>query len=377
MGSLKSFDPSASPYGRKCTIVIPTHNRPHYLARTLGYLSKFGREAPIIIADSGDTKTQIANKETISSFSSLDIVYRTHAVSSEPFGGFESKIIDALNLSDTKYCVLSADDDLIAPVGISRCVDFLENNPDYAVAHGQYLYFWADSKFRNSLGWKPVYDGRSVTHPDPAYRLVYHLSRYPTDTTYYAVHQTAFLKHMLQKVVESGLKSVVFRELYSTGITVIRGKTKHLNVFYCAKDRCSERVQQVPDMRELRATSAYSDEQNKFSEILAHYLSEHVGLLPRVSRTAVDTAFSGYSDRALHRNQTYLQRSVMSARGNLYSKKMGWAYEYPKRAYRRIFPKDAYSVMRGQYWIALRSRFWANYDDFRNAGQFVVAGSRN
>ncbi len=81
---------------RECSVIIPTYNRPRYLARTLRYFSTYGRNYHIIIVDSGAETTQTANKETVASYSLLDITYRSYPDTPEPFGGFESKIADAL-----------------------------------------------------------------------------------------------------------------------------------------------------------------------------------------------------------------------------------------------------------------------------------------
>jgi len=362
--------------------VIPTHNRPQYLRRTLRYLSSCATSYPVIVADSGDKESRITNTSTVSSFSSMDILYRTFDASPEPFGGFESKIIDALNHSNSKYCVLLADDDFIAGDGICQCVDFLERNPGFAVAHGDYLYFWVDTS-RKCVGWKPVYEGKSLTHPDPAFRLKYHLSHYPSDTTFYAVHQTAFLKHVLLQVIESGLQSVVFRELYSTGITVIHGKTKCLNIFYSAKDRYSGRVQSVPDIRRLRAGRAYRQEENRFKDALASYLFEHSTLSAEASRAAVEAALSGYLEKVssaeqMPVEQRCLENTVIFARESLKSRGLGWIYDYFRRLYRKAFPKDIYSTRRYQFWIRVKGRLvWINYEEFKNTGKFALSNSLN
>lgn len=357
---------------QNCSVIIPTYNRPQYLARTIRFFSTYGRNFPIIIADSGSQATQIANKETVASCSSLDITHRAYPDSPEPFGNFESKIADALDHSHTKYCVISPDDDFLAPTAISACANFLKHHPDFAVAHGEYMRYWAGSKPR-CLNWRPVYEGRSLTYSEPEVRLQYHLSHYPTDTTYYAVHRLALLKHVLGEVVKSGLQLTVFRELYATGITVIHGKTRYLNLFYCAKDLSSERTQHVPDARSLSGTPAYLCEQKMFTQLLVRYLHEHANLSPEKSVTTVDNAVSGYFDRALHSNPPRLEKTIISTREILYAKKAGWLYDYVKRAYRKIFPRDIYSTTRGQLWIMLKGQLdWINYKDFKTITDFVA-----
>ena len=368
--------------GQKCSVIIPTYNRPRYLARTLRYFSTFGTNYPIVIADSGAETTQITNKETVASRSSLDVTYRTYTESPEIFGGFESKISDALNYCDSKYCVVSGDDDLVAPAAINASVDFLEQNPDFAFAHGDYLNFWVNPKSRSSLSWSPVYKGRSLTYSDPALRLEYHISHYATDTTFYAVQRTALLKHILREILESGLRLVVFRELYSTGIGVIHGKTRYLNIFYCAKDRSSERVQSVPDIAHLRAGPAYREEENHFKDALTSYLSEHSTLSAKASKATVEAALSGYLERQLPTKQRYLERTVISVRENLYSRGLGEVYDcfrgMYRGTYRTAFPRDIYSTRRAQCWIMLKGRLvWINYEDFKNISKFVLSNTFN
>jgi len=181
------------------------------------------------------------------------------------------------------------------------------------------------------------------------------------------------LRHILEEVLKSGLRLTVFRELYTTGITVIHGKTKYLNIFFCAKDLSSERVQRVPDVRRLSATPAYLSEQKMFTQVLARYLHEYAGLSPEKSMTTVDNALSEYLSRALHSNPSQLEKSVASAKEILYVKRAGWVYDYVKRAYRKIFPRDIYSTTRGQLWIMLKGRLdWINYEDYRNIADFVA-----
>ena len=61
----------------KCTIIIPTYNRPDYLKRLLSYYDSRNVEYKIIIADSSSGDNKIKNDKISSSFVKLDILHIT------------------------------------------------------------------------------------------------------------------------------------------------------------------------------------------------------------------------------------------------------------------------------------------------------------
>ena len=123
----------------KCNIIIPTYNRPAYLRRILGYYGDYGRDFNVIVADSSSDDIKAINEETISSTSKTDIEYLgDYTPDVNPY----TKVADAVNHAGEQYCVLCADDDFVTPDGIRQSVDFLEENPDFAIAHGRYINFY-------------------------------------------------------------------------------------------------------------------------------------------------------------------------------------------------------------------------------------------
>ncbi len=123
----------------KCTIMIPTYNRPKYLKRILSYYNGFEENYNIIIADSSLNKNKEINKKYISAFSNLNILYLDHY--SPKINAFH-KFADMVNYADREYCVFCADDDFITPNGINQSVTFLEKNPDFSCAQGHYISFY-------------------------------------------------------------------------------------------------------------------------------------------------------------------------------------------------------------------------------------------
>ena len=54
-----------------------------------------------------------------------------------------------ISLVDTKYVVETGDDDYLALNGLKKVVNFLDNNLDYAGAHGKGKLFLSRKKYAN------------------------------------------------------------------------------------------------------------------------------------------------------------------------------------------------------------------------------------
>src|SRR5215210_5385137 len=93
------------------TLIIPTHNRHHYLNRILDYLKS--QTFQIIIADSTE---QFYSSNTLSSnYNYLHLPGKT----------LTQKLSIALHLVQTEYVLMCADDDFLIPQGVIDCVNFL------------------------------------------------------------------------------------------------------------------------------------------------------------------------------------------------------------------------------------------------------------
>ncbi|MHA2339562.1 MAG: TIGR00180 family glycosyltransferase, partial [Candidatus Hodarchaeales archaeon] len=207
----------------KIKIIIPTHNRREHLKRILSYYNKRGPGLEIIVADSSLPEIKKENKKIISSFSNLRI-YLTDSYP-ESIDIFQ-KLSDAVNLVDSKYCVICADDDFVTIKGINESVDFLENHKDFSVAHGYYISFDIKSVRRKTqkFYWRVIYNHKSNTFEDTESRLKEHLSNYPLPTLY-AVHRTNLLKLIFNETIKFS-DDVHFGELLSSMLTLVYGKMK-------------------------------------------------------------------------------------------------------------------------------------------------------
>ena len=115
--------------------MISTMNRPDFLIRTLNYYAKMRSEHPIYLSDSSSPE----NAEIIKTFTEnlknkLKINYHWFPP------GFDNleKILPHVK---ENYAVVNGDDDYEVPASLTKCAEFLEDNPDYASAGGYGVTF--------------------------------------------------------------------------------------------------------------------------------------------------------------------------------------------------------------------------------------------
>lgn len=263
----------------KVTIIIPTFNRPSYLKRVLDYYSGYSVDYNIIVADSSSDENKILNKEIISSFQNLNILYLSHY--SDKINP-NYKLADALNYVQTEYCVLCADDDFITPEGIKQSVEFLENNPDFVAVHGHYISFYlkTNKKREKQFCWRPIYHQESVISQNPAVRLKFYLTNY-LSPIFYGVYRTDSLKMIFGEFLKSKVEHYRFSELLLAMLAIIYGKIKCLDVFYSAREvpflslSIAGRINAKRDyIRDYQGFTKNTIEYIKFRDCLATHLNK-------------------------------------------------------------------------------------------------------
>ena len=119
----------------KVAILIPTMNRPEFLIRTLNYYAKQRSPHPIYIGDSSNPENAEIIKALIKSLDGkLEINYSWFP---PKFDNSEKLLIKVKE----KYAVYIGDDDFEIPSSLTKCAEFLENNPDYTSAGGHGVTF--------------------------------------------------------------------------------------------------------------------------------------------------------------------------------------------------------------------------------------------
>jgi len=356
---------------RKFSILIPTYNRSEYLRRILSYYNEYGEDYNIIVADSSSDENKKLNKKIISSFSSLNILYLSNY--SSELNLFQ-KIADAINYVEEKYCVICADDDFITPNGVNQSVDFLENDPDFTVADGYYISFYlkTDEKGKQQFCWTPTYPYKSITLPDTKSRLFFYFSNYYS--TLYCVHRTDFLNMILKETVKF-TNDGIFGELLPSGLTLIYGKMKRLNVLYDARESIASPLGGTTEnLKDFVKAGTYDEKYAKFRDCLATHLSKKSQLDVEESKRVVDDAISIYlSTYIMKKESTNYKRILIHKMKDILDclKLPAWIDEEIRTLYRRLFvlPKQMRLDDFRSSMDILPSKY---YDDFNKIRRHVL-----
>lgn len=210
--------PIVMKYLEEITIVIPTYNRPTYLKRVVDYWSV--TDIKIIIADGSDVIDT-------SSFSKNIIYY--HDNDSTPI----QRWLNAIRKVSTPYVAICADDDFYSITGINSCIEFLDNNKDYASVQGNAIEFTlahgkqVDIKILNKNRVHYVIDA-----PTAKDRLRQLFDEYIYQT--YSVFRTPLLVLALDACVD--IKNGNYLELATAIVPTIAGKHKSLPIFFSARE---------------------------------------------------------------------------------------------------------------------------------------------
>jgi glycosyltransferase domain-containing protein len=188
----------------------------------------------IIIADSSFIPESKENRKIIEYFrDKLDIYYKAYNSDINPY----KKIYQTLGDVHSKYVVLCAEKDFIIPNGIKEAILYLEDNPDYSIAHGVYGYLGVQNELWNSKYQRITTKRESnctINDNNALSRLKKHFQIY--SPTFYSVYRTKVLLriYMLLNEVLSSTKNPYGRmmELCSSGLSIINGKAKELDTLY-------------------------------------------------------------------------------------------------------------------------------------------------
>jgi glycosyltransferase domain-containing protein len=274
------------------TLLIPTMNRPEFVARLLRYYASVRFPGRISIGDSSAPEGITAAREAVESFRGvLDVEYAEY-----PGLGLADCWKQMIDRLTTPYAAYLADDDFLVPESVDRCARFLAEHPDYAAAHGAGLGVTLDT---NGLFGKVVvcdYYEQTVSEAERASeRLRQHLERYTV--TLFAVHRAETWRAMFSDVHR--VQDMSFgAELLPCCLSVVYGKVKEIAGLYCVRQSHGRRYEQ-PTMFDWIATPGWFEGYEVTREVLARELVAHEDISLESARRLVQEGFRYYVGRGM------------------------------------------------------------------------------
>lgn len=209
----------------KITLLVPTFNRPNFLLRLLNFYRDYDFPFRIIVLDSSSEK--ITNDEFNTLLNSQYIDHQKF----NPSIPFAEKIAKGVELVNTPYTVLCADDDVIFSDAIAECVNFLDNHNDYAIAYGHYI---GHTVVRKKLRWGVQGKNASI-QSDNAIKRIENIFTV-NNPIVYAVTRTHIMKSMWEETARYTHGSFGLFEFLSASIGLLHGKAKELPVLYASRE---------------------------------------------------------------------------------------------------------------------------------------------
>lgn len=214
------------------TIIITSYNRPKTLLRTLKFLFDCDNSVQVIIADSSKKILDDKELKIFIDLKKIELKFFSENIK------VAEKISQTLEIVNTSYTVLCADDDFIYPDSIKKCIHFLKQNSDYVSCHGKY-YVHTNAHVTRETGVvfrNLTKELISADDENPKDRVKKYIDgKLKQQYTFYAVMKTSDLSDVWKQTFEFGNDWYIL-EYVSTIICLLKGKMKTLPIFYMSRE---------------------------------------------------------------------------------------------------------------------------------------------
>lgn len=210
------------------SLIIPTYNRPIWIANLLGYLVNTNVPISLVILDSSESEIAALNAETVNRLgvSARHITYPKNVA-------FKDKLLDGLRQVHSEFCAFCADDDMVIPDALAESVRFLQAHPDYVGAQG--LYFAYSGSVGKYFVDDILYCHRSLNQATALERIESLFDDYQSN--FYGVYRTEIQRKAFEVAVQQD--NSLFFELMQSSHTAVSGKIARLPIIYGGRSRAA------------------------------------------------------------------------------------------------------------------------------------------
>ncbi len=250
----------------KVGIIIPTKDRPDFMIRQLEYYAKAKSPHSVYISDASNDVNSKKLQRAIQGFSerlTINYSYKPHYTVPEAN-------LDLYRRVKEKYTTTVGDDDYQIPASLTKCAEFLENNPIYSSASGRsvsvrILGNGAHGEIKR-IAYYPLHQIEDIT---ASRRLLGLMANY--SPTAFAINRTEQMvkcwdyKHSAQ---DMGFAY----ELIPHGLSLIWGKTKVLDCLSLVRQFDNQK-RVSPNTLEWLTSKNWHSSYGAYCEILAKEIS--------------------------------------------------------------------------------------------------------
>jgi len=268
------------------TIIFPIKDRAPFTVRFLSYADTIRFPYKIFIADGGEDKTIQKYLLDKNHFQNIDYEYVRYPYDST-YAEYYSKMADSLLKIQTPFVAMADNDDFCMVEGLRKSVEFLKDNPDYAVCRGAIGGFTVDSTDKNgkyaavigklNVVSKNHYYNGSNEHESAAERVKCHFHRY--GSTCYDVHRTEQLRKYYSILRNLDPKNIYLAELVTSFLAVAEGKAKRFPYPYYMRqcntpETCNRSESQKYDFFDRMLLPSWSNDFTGFAGAIAHAIAD-------------------------------------------------------------------------------------------------------
>ncbi len=225
-----------SDWSKKVTVILPLRRRDEYTWRWMAYARHIRAPYPILIADGGDNPEVEARLLDGSKYPELHYRYLRFPFDCD-YAHYYQKVLQTLEQVETPYVCRSDNDDFYLTDGLLKSVEFLDQNPDYAICRGRLGGFSIGCKAGEA---QPLYASNAeFNYFEPVValeqataleRIAFQGGNYVQ--TYYGVHRREEMIRLYRTLVALNFDDLWMAELFMGMWTVASGKIKLLDDVY-------------------------------------------------------------------------------------------------------------------------------------------------
>lgn len=277
------------------TVILTLKGRENFSQRWLDYMSQQSFNCSIIIAD-GDQDSNLQTILSQNNYLNLKIVYKKFNDTS--WEDYYQKVNSCLKYVETKYVMISDNDDFLIKPGIQKIIGFLDQNDSYVSAGSNILFFSLDNK-QNAISGKKCFFSELYSSPRPeepldCYDLQLRSVFQHFQPNFYNIYRTNTLRTIAEELSECNFSDPAVAEIYQQLRVPLIGKQKKILecVHYIRQSGTSSQGSSFTmslieknlsqDIRELvkhisaKYVVAYPEDQANISEKIMNYYSAYL-----------------------------------------------------------------------------------------------------